>query len=208
MSKNIIIQSVGEVTEVANNIINIYAPFIEEMKNNNEKIRKVYLTKTGRERKGAGIHSLSSIFGITPPDVTVEAVINGCYFDENTNMYEGATGKFVINITDLIFNEGLYSGLITVCRYTGAALEKTLIQLIEEKCKFALSKANEIFEDECLGEEGRKQRDEDKKFIKWVESITPSDDDNSKRLLELVKFATHFHSLSRNAKIEFVYECC
>lgn len=208
MAHIITISSVGEVTEVANNIINIYAPFIEEMKNNNEKIRKIYCTKTGRERKGAGIHCLSSIFGITPPDVTVEAVINGCYFDENTDEFESATGKFVINITDMIFNQSLCSGMITVCQYTGAAVERTISQLIEENCKFALSKANEIFEDECLGEEGRKQRDEDKKFIKWVESITTSNDDNSKRLIELVKFATHFQSLSRNAKIEFVYECC
>lgn len=66
--------SVGEISAVTNKIINIYTPFVEEMKEvAEEKIRNTFFTKTGREKGNPGIWDVESLFGVTLPTVVVEA---------------------------------------------------------------------------------------------------------------------------------------
>ena len=168
MSKyNYVISSVGEVTEVANNIINLYTPFIEEIKNNNEKIRKVYLTKTGRERSGCIISTLNSIFGITPPDVVVEAHIGG----EVCGM----------NITNHLFNSYLCGGYATVALYGKNRIEETFEDKITHSLKNLISEAESCITQQLL-------KAEKEKFMNWVKTlITNSDNEEySTRLLNLV----------------------
>lgn len=66
--------SVGEISAVTNKIINIYTPFVEEMKEvAEERIRNTFFTKTGREKGNPGIWDVESLFGVTVPSVFVEA---------------------------------------------------------------------------------------------------------------------------------------
>lgn len=74
MNYVITLESVGEFTAVTNKIINIYTPFIEEMKEvAEEKIRNTFFTKTGRVKGNPGIWDVESLFGVTLPTVLVEA---------------------------------------------------------------------------------------------------------------------------------------
>lgn len=74
MITTITLASVGEISAVTNKIINIYAPFIEEMKEvAEEKIRNTFFTKTGRVKGNPGIWDVESLFGVTLPTVIVEA---------------------------------------------------------------------------------------------------------------------------------------
>lgn len=66
--------SVGEISAVTNKIINIYTPFVEEMKEVAEdKIRNTFFTKTGREKGNPGIWDVESLFSVFLPTVVVEA---------------------------------------------------------------------------------------------------------------------------------------
>ena len=74
MVNTITLASVGEITAVTNKIMNIYAPFIEEVKKvAEEKIRSTFFTPTGRVKSNPGIWDVESLFGVTLPTVVVEA---------------------------------------------------------------------------------------------------------------------------------------
>ena len=73
MSNVITLGSVGEISAVTNKIMNIYAPYIEEIKEvADEKIRNAFFTKTGRRKGNPGFWDAESLFGVTVPTVFVE----------------------------------------------------------------------------------------------------------------------------------------
>lgn len=170
MSNQIItLGSVGEISAVTNNIMNIYAPFIEEIKKvADEKIRSTFYTPTGRKKKNIGIWDFHSLFGVNPPSVFVEAN----YLDEVCKM----------DITKNVFQKGI--GFYSTYGLSGGCIEKSIRRFVTEEL-IALYEApytNYVF---------KVRENEKKKFVAWCNELIEKGD-NERYKAAFKEFITMF----------------
>lgn len=162
MNTVITLGSVGEIKAVTNKIMNIYAPFIEEIKEvADEKIRNTFFTKTGRIKGNPGIWDIESLFGVTVPTVVVEAT----YKDE----------KVVYDITRICL------GRITKPNY-----HYFTPQMIEAHIKGKVKYYLESLIEAPVQEYSRKVEEQEKKnFTNWFnEFVEKADNERYKTALK------------------------
>lgn len=162
--------SVGEISAVTNKIINIYTPFVEEIKEvSDEKIRNTFFTKTGREKGNPGIWDVESLFGITLPTVVVEAT----YKDE----------KVVYDITRKCFGHITKSNF----RYFTAQM---IERYITKQVKYHLEELIEA----PVGKYSRKvEQQERENFTTWFNDFLEKAD-NERYKTALKELVTMFHN--------------
>lgn len=162
--------SVGEISAVTNKIINIYTPFVEEMKEvAEERIRNTFFTKTGREKGNPGIWDVESLFGITLPTVVVEAT----YKDE----------KVVYDITRKCFGHITKSNF----RYFTAQMIESYIK---SNVKYHLE---ELIEAPVQKYSFKVQQQERENFTTWFNDFLEKAD-NERYKTALKELVTMFHN--------------
>lgn len=170
MNTVITLESVGEISAVTNKIINIYAPFIEEMKEvAEEKIRNTFFTKTGRVKGNPGIWDVESLFGVALPTVIVEAT----YKDE----------KSVLDFTRMCF------GHITKSNYnyfTPQMIERNIIKEV----KYHLEN---LIEAPVIKYSRKVEVQERENFTTWLNEILEKAD-NERYKTALKELVTMFHN--------------
>ena len=148
MIEIITLASVGEITAVTNKIMNIYTPFIEEIKEvAEERVRNTFFTPKGRVKGNPGIWDVESLFGVTLPTVVVEAT----YKDE----------KCVCDFTRMCF------GHITKSNYhyfTAQMIERN----IKSNVKYHLE---ELIEAPVQKYSHKVEQQERENFTNWLNEI-------------------------------------